>query len=224
MAMMGYDQQHFYPSTANMDISPSLWPKRTDSFGHSSLSSSLNEGMPNSLEFSCNESPAYSNRPVHDSARSICSVASGKSKLHFPTFDAASIKSMPHHYRRRIYSTDAPPASPEQPPSPNSLSSSGKFHNRYSVRGSVSTTNLSLVSTSTLELANAMGNNPEEQRNTKLPETSHKRHHRSRSMKRLVETSESVSRASNKAFAGLGQMLKKAKSQDVAPGPLPTDK
>ncbi|KAK2814044.1 hypothetical protein FQN50_000448 [Emmonsiellopsis sp. PD_5] len=194
-----------------------------------------------------NNAPNFSSRHPTQGLRertySVSSMASITSMPNYPSPDNASTRSGTHRYRQRFYPADT---ASERPSSRESMGPGLRpYPNRsytYTSHGSVSTTNLSNpstsatststpTSTSRLDVNNSLSWNfhtgrwspldgPKHHDTNKSTETaSSRKHSRAKSIKRLYETSETVSRAGSKAFTGLGSMLRKKNSNSPTPPP-----
>ncbi|KKZ67336.1 hypothetical protein EMCG_06985 [[Emmonsia] crescens] len=165
-------------------------------------------------------------RGFHERTHSINSLASTTSMPNFVPPDNPSPRSATHRYRQQFYPADAFPS--ERPPSRERVNPSLKPNPRntytFAPRGSMSTTNLSYLSSAST--ATPRLNSPSDVNNmswnyhtgTWSPsgapgadsvKTPLRKQAHSKSIKRLYETSESVSRAGTKAFNGLGSILRK---------------
>ncbi|QSS58144.1 hypothetical protein I7I51_07567 [Histoplasma capsulatum] len=164
-------------------------------------------------------------RVFHERTHSINSLASTTSIPNFASSDNPSPRSATHRYRQRFYPADTTPS--ERSPSRESVNQV-KLNPRntytFAPRGSIPAVNLSNLSSSST--ATSRSNSQTDVNNLSWnyrtgawsPSTTpaadglkvplRKQAH-SKSIKRLYETSESVSRAGTKAFNGLGSILRK---------------
>ncbi|PGH02869.1 hypothetical protein AJ79_07525 [Helicocarpus griseus UAMH5409] len=173
--------------------------------------------------------PPTKRRGFHERTQSISSLASTTSMPNYPNHpfpNTSSPRSATHRYRDRFYPTNTYASA--RPPSFENVSPVPKpfLHNAHTFapHGSISTTNLSNISSESAATSrsnsrsdvNSMSWNrytgtwspsgtPVVDRGRDLP----RKHARSKSIKRLYETSETVSRAGSKAINGLGSMLRK---------------
>ncbi|KAK2775172.1 hypothetical protein FQN52_004053 [Onygenales sp. PD_12] len=180
-----------------------------------------------------NFSSRHPTQVLRERTYSVSSMASITSMPNYPSPDNASIRSGTHRYRQRFYPADS---ASERPSSRESMGPGLRpYPNRsytYTSGGSVSTTNLSNpstsatstpTSTSRLDVNNGLSWNFHTGRWSPLndanrsTENSSRKHSRAKSIKRLYETSETVSRAGSKAFTGLGSMLRKKNSNSPTP-------
>ncbi|KAG5291579.1 hypothetical protein I7I48_03430 [Histoplasma ohiense] len=168
---------------------------------------------------------ASKRRGFHERTHSINSLTSTTSMPNFASSDNPSPRSATHRYRQRFYPADNTPS--ERSPSRESVNQV-KLNPRntytFAPRGSIPTMNLSNLSSSST--ATSRSNSQTDVNNLSWnyrtgawsPSTTpavdslkvplRKQAH-SKSIKRLYETSESVSRAGTKAFNGLGSILRK---------------
>ncbi|OAX79692.1 hypothetical protein ACJ72_05985 [Emergomyces africanus] len=172
---------------------------------------------------------ATKRRGFHERTHSINSLASTTSMPNFASPDNSSPRSATHRYRQRFYPADAPPS--ERPASREGVKPPVRPNPRntysFAPRGSISTTNLSNLSSvstanpglnSRVDIGNLSWNYhtgawaPSGADSVKTP---FRKQAQSKGIKRLYETSESVSRAGTKAFNGLGSILRK---KNAAPG------
>ncbi|KLJ11214.1 hypothetical protein EMPG_13496 [Blastomyces silverae] len=170
---------------------------------------------------------ATKRRGFHERTHSINSLASTTSMPNFASLDNSSPRSATRRYRQQFYPTDAFPS--ERPPSRESVNPAFLKPNprntyTFTPRGSISTANLSNLSS--VSTATSRSNSPADVNNlswnyhTGTWNTSEapgadsvkaplRKSAHSKGIKRLYETSESVSRVGTKAFNGLGSILRK---------------
>lgn len=147
-------------------------------------------------------------------SQSISSTVSGSSKFSLPAFDAPSVRSIMRRHRRPHHSDTM--ASAESTPGHNSpYSERGQRNLVNSNSASKSTTNLSLYSTNIPDLTSGGTRRtdtyrlPREQRRGSENPAGQQHPLRSKGARWFYDTSETVSQAGNKAFTGLGSMLRK---------------
>ncbi|OJD11171.1 hypothetical protein AJ78_08003 [Emergomyces pasteurianus Ep9510] len=169
---------------------------------------------------------ATKRRGFHERTHSINSLASTTSMPNFASPDNSSPRSATHRYKQRFYPADAFPS--DRPPSRESVKPAVKPNPRntysFAPRGSISTANLSnLSSVSTVaprsnpraDIENLSWNyrtgtwTPSGTPGADNVKTPLRKQAQLKGIKRLYETSESVSRAGTKAFNGLGSILRK---------------
>ncbi|PGG95699.1 hypothetical protein GX51_08165 [Blastomyces parvus] len=179
------------------------------------------------ISYSDSLQTATKRRGFHERTHSINSLASTTSMPNFASLDNSSPRSATRGYRQRFYPADAFPS--ERPPSRESVSPGFLKPNprntyTFTPRGSISSANLSTLSSvstatsrsnSPSDVSNLSWNyhtgtwNPSEAPGAYSVKAPLKKSAHSKGIKRLYETSESVSRAGSKAFNGLGSILRK---------------
>ncbi|EGE85914.1 hypothetical protein BDDG_08859 [Blastomyces dermatitidis ATCC 18188] len=170
---------------------------------------------------------ATKRRGFHERTHSINSLTSTSSMPNFASLDNSSPRSATRRYKQRFYPADDFPS--ERHPShesvnPAILKANSRNTYTFTPRGSISTanlSNLSSVSTATSRSNSpADGNNlswnyhtgtwnPSEAPGADSVKAPLRKSAHSKGIKRLYETSESVSRVGTKAFSGLGSILRK---------------
>ncbi|OJD24764.1 hypothetical protein ACJ73_03873 [Blastomyces percursus] len=170
---------------------------------------------------------ATKRRGFHERTHSINSLASTSSMPNFASLDNFAPRSATRQYRQQLHPADDFPS--ERPPSRESVNPAFLKRNprntyTFTPRGSISTANLSNLSS--VSTATPRSNSPSDVNNlswnyhtgtwnrSEAPgadsvKASLRKSAHSKGIKRLYETSESVSRVGTKAFNGLGSILRK---------------